>query len=395
MALQVEIWVKSIIEGLFANNTFAARSVDHSEFVNEKTVHVPNAGAAPNVEKNRTVFPANVTERKDVDLIYQMDEFTVDPVRIPHAEQVELSYNKRESVTRQSRRKLAQDIHDSIIYNWIPEGVKVVETLGEAVAAHIKEATGSRKRMTKQTIEELQTLFDEQDIPEEGRCILLDARMYNQLLNSLTDAERNGFLVCADPARGVIGKYLGFDFYKRSKVAKVATDGALKPWSAANAATDCAAGLAWHEDCVSRASVRRPGQPALLRRHHFIPPARRRQEHPGRQGGRGTDQAGGSRVADGDLDYLRHCTYRHRAGKLDSRQERTAYRRDVQTGGPASGGDHPSDGQSREAGGQGRDQGARVGAQERDNPGSFPLQDAFAQVPRVNQVIRVQRSKGR
>ena len=31
----------------------------------------------------------------------------------------------------------------------------------------------------------------------------------------------------------------------------------------------------------------------------------------------------------------------------------------------------------------------------RDNPGSFPLQDAFAQVPRVNQVIRVQRSKGR
>ena len=44
MALQVEIWVKSIIEGLFANNTFAARSVDHSEFVNEKTVHVPNAG---------------------------------------------------------------------------------------------------------------------------------------------------------------------------------------------------------------------------------------------------------------------------------------------------------------------------------------------------------------
>lgn len=253
MALQVEIWVKSIIEGLFANNTFAARSVDHSEFVNEKTVHVPNAGAAPNVEKNRTVFPANVTERKDVDLIYQMDEFTVDPVRIPHAEQVELSYNKRESVTRQSRRKLAQDIHDSIIYNWIPEGVKVVETLGEAVAAHIKEATGNRKRMTKQTVEELQTLFDEQDIPEEGRCILLDARMYNQLLNSLTDAERNGFLVCADPARGVIGKYLGFDFYKRSKVAKVATDGALKPWSAANAATDCAAGLAWHEDCVSRA----------------------------------------------------------------------------------------------------------------------------------------------
>lgn len=253
MALQVEIWVKSIIEGLFANNTFAARSVDHSEFVNNKTVHVPNAGAAPNVEKNRTVFPASVTKREDVDLTYDMDEYTVDPVRISHAEQVELSYNKRESIVRQSRRKLAQDIYDSIIYDWIPEGVKAVETLGAAVAAHIKGATGNRKLMTKKTVEELQTLFDEQDLPEEGRCILLDARMYNQLMNSMTDAEQNNFLNCADPARGVIGKYLGFDFYKRSKVAKVATDGTVKPWSAAAAATDCAAGLAWHEDCVSRA----------------------------------------------------------------------------------------------------------------------------------------------
>lgn len=253
MALQVEIWVKSIIEGLFANNTFAARSVDHSEFVNNKTVHVPNAGAAPNVEKNRTVFPASVTKREDVDLKYDMDEYTVDPVRISHAEQVELSYNKRESIVRQSRRKLAQDIYDSIIYDWIPEGVKAVETLGAAVAAHIKGATGNRKLMTKKTVEELQTIFDEQDLPEEGRCILLDARMYNQLMNSMTDAEQNNFLNCADPARGVIGKYLGFDFYKRSKVAKAATDGTVKPWSAADAATDCAAGLAWHEDCVSHA----------------------------------------------------------------------------------------------------------------------------------------------
>lgn len=253
MALQVEIWVKSIIEGLFASNIFAARSVDHSEFVNNKTVHVPNAGAAPNVEKNRSTFPAKVTERTDVDLTYNMDEFTVDPVRIPHADQVELSYNKRESVTRQARRKLADDIHLSLIYDWIPEGVKVVETEGAAIAAHIASATGNRKRMTKATVETIQTLFDEQNLPEEGRCILLDAHMYNQLLNSMTDTESNHFLACADPAKGIIGKYMGFDFYKRSKVAKTGAAGALKPWSAAAEATDCAAGIAWHEDCVSRA----------------------------------------------------------------------------------------------------------------------------------------------
>ncbi len=253
MALQVEVWVKSIIEGLFADNTFAARSIDHSEFVNEKTVHVPNAGSPPNVVKNRTQFPATVTERKDVDLTYPIDEFTVDPVRIPHAETVELSYPKRESVTRTSRRKLIQDIYDSLIYSWIPSGVNVVKTVGAAVSAHVPSATGNRKKMTKATVEALQTLFDEQDVPIEGRCILLDARMYNQLMNSMTDAEQVAFVAGADPEKGTIGEYMGFMFYKRSRVAKAAAAGTAKPWEAVEDATDCAAGLAWQEDCVSRA----------------------------------------------------------------------------------------------------------------------------------------------
>lgn len=253
MALQVEIWVKSIIEGLFADNTFAARSIDHSEFVEGKKVHVPNAGAAPGVQKNRTVFPASVTQRTDVDLEYSIDEFTVDPVRIPNAEKVELSYSKRESVVRQSRDTLIDNIYSSLIYNWIPAGVKTVLTSGEAIPAYIAGATGNRKKMTKKTVEEIQTLFDESNLSEEGRCIMLDARMYNQLSNSMTDAENVAFLAGADPITGAIGKHLNFTFYKRSRVAKVATDGTLKPWTAANVATDCSAGIAWHQNYVSRA----------------------------------------------------------------------------------------------------------------------------------------------
>ena len=58
MALQVQIWIKSIIENLFADNSFASKSVDHSEFFlqTKTTVHVPNAGAAPSVVKNRTTL---------------------------------------------------------------------------------------------------------------------------------------------------------------------------------------------------------------------------------------------------------------------------------------------------------------------------------------------------
>lgn len=253
MALQVQIWIKSIIEQLFANNSFAARSVDHSGFVNEKTVHVPNAGSAPGVVKNRTTFPATVTTREDVDLEYSIDEYTVDPIRIPNAEKVELSYNKRESIVRQSKNKLADDVHAALIYEWLPSGVEKLATEGAATAAHIPSATGNRKAMTKATVEAAQILFDEQDIPETGRYMLLDARMYNQLKNSMTNNEVVAFLAGADPEKGIIGEYAGFRFYKRSKVAKTTAAGALKEWSAAATATDSAAGIAWQEDCVSRA----------------------------------------------------------------------------------------------------------------------------------------------
>ena len=86
MALQREIWVNSILEALFADNSFAARSVNHNEFVNGKTVHVPNAGAAPSVIKGRSSFPAEVKERSDIDLDYNIEEYTTDPIRIPEAE---------------------------------------------------------------------------------------------------------------------------------------------------------------------------------------------------------------------------------------------------------------------------------------------------------------------
>lgn len=252
--LQQELWVKTVQEGVFPDNSFAVRSVDHSEFVTKKTVHVPNAGAPAGVQKNRRVFPAEVKEREDVDLSYEIDEYTVDPLRIPDSETVELSYNKRESVIRQSKNKLADEVHTDMIYNWIPEsGVAVIKTTGKSIPAYTKGATGNRLAMTRETVEQAQTQFDEWNIPEMGRCMLLDARMYNQLMNSLSDGEKTNFNAGVDLSRGVIGHFLGFDFYKRSRVARVSADGTPKPWSAVGETTDCAAGLAWHEDYVSRA----------------------------------------------------------------------------------------------------------------------------------------------
>ena len=254
MPLQKEIWINDLVENLFADNTFASRSVDHSVFVDGKKVHVPNAGAAPTVKKNRSTVPASATKRTDVDLEYEINEYTTDPILVSNAENVELSYSKRKSVIRNTALALQDEAHSDLIYSWIPSSKpETIATSGESVVAHIATATGNRKALTKADILKVKAKFDAADVPQTGRCILVDAVMYNQLLESLTEMQSNAFLTTADASRGIIGKLFGFDFYMRSKVAKTTSAGVLKEWSASAAATDSAAALAWQEDSVSRA----------------------------------------------------------------------------------------------------------------------------------------------
>ncbi len=251
MALQTQIWINSIVELLFADNTFAARSIDHSAFVTDKTVHVPNAGSAPSVVKNRSVFPATAAQREDYDLTYDINEYSTDPVHIQDAERVELSYNKRESVLKQMKSALADKAHIDLALSWVPSGYAKVGTSGAAAPAHMPSSTGNRQAMTKADVLAVKNLFDLDDIPQTGRCMLLDAVMYNQLVASLSESEANAFNASVNAQRGILGRLYGFDFYMRSSVFRVAANGASMASSAS--ATTSAAGLAWQEDCVSRA----------------------------------------------------------------------------------------------------------------------------------------------
>ena len=252
MALNRQIWINDIVEGFWPDNSFISRSVDHSTYVNNHTVHIPQAGSAPTVTKNRSEFPATIGTRIDSELTYDLDIYDVPPLRVQNLADVELSYDKRQSMLRQSKETLMQYVHLDILKKWVPSSPSTIVTTGAAAAAHVHStATGNRKAMTRAEVEKVKMLFDSQDVPAEGRTILLDAIMYNQLVNSLTDAEVVAFMHGADATRGVMGKFLGFDFLMRSSVLQTAAAGTLKTGAAA--ATDCAAGLAWQKDSVSRA----------------------------------------------------------------------------------------------------------------------------------------------
>lgn len=223
MAVQKEIWLAAIVSGLFAENSFMAKAFNADEYVNAgKTVHIPQAGKPSGVQKNRKELPATVKQRNDTDLTFVLDEYTTDPIHIPHADTVELSYDKRESVLRQDKLALLDEVAKAMIASWWPN-------------TNVQQLKGTS--MTKADVLALMEQFNAADIPQEGRYLLVDAKMHAQLLQSLTESESMAFLACADAQKGILGKLYSFNVMMRSTVNPTGGIGAL----------------AWHEQSVCRA----------------------------------------------------------------------------------------------------------------------------------------------
>lgn len=254
MAVQKEIWQRDIIEGLFADNSFLSRAVNDGIYVNEgKRVHIPNAGAPSGVATNRDSLPATVCKRTDTDVNYDLDELTTNPILIPYADMVELSYNKRNSVIDQDRKQLIFHAGEAMLAKWLPAAANRVQTTGMGVPAWTPSATGLRKAIRPADVAALQLRMNADNVPIEGRTLLLDANMYQQLLDGMTQTQAIGFFQAADVKRGVMGMLYGFEVMMRSTVYRFAVDGTLKAYGADGAATDLAGGLAWQRDSLSRA----------------------------------------------------------------------------------------------------------------------------------------------
>jgi hypothetical protein len=265
-AIQVEIWQNHIEEEIFKDNSFLRLSHNADDnVINSRVVHIPQSGGSGAVVKNRTVVPANVRKRTDVDIVYALDEFTTDPIYIPHADTVELSYDKRNSALGEDRDKLVQTIAEWTIYNWLasptvgayassalPAG-NILSTAGADVAASAPGATGDRLAATRTDLQRMQTKFIQANRWFEGRMnALIPPAMLAQMfpaddivtatyMQNVTEAERRS---------GMVMKAYGWNIYTRSTVAVVQADNSIAaPGEAANA-TDHEAALFWYNDAV-------------------------------------------------------------------------------------------------------------------------------------------------
>jgi len=254
-----EVWVRTIQEVLFArNNEFLRASVNHDAFVVNKTVHVPQAGSLPGVTKNRTVFPAPVISRDDTTLDYDLDSFSIDPVRIGRIEEVQISYAKRQSVMSQHMNKLMDLIAREGIFNWASDlGDNQVRTTGATGNDNApKGAAGNRKKVLLEDIAKVAEVMDDQDAPDEGRWLMLPSKMYYELF-TIQDLIRDDIIGETTLPAAAIKKILNFNIMKRSSNTVVKYDNVSTPQrkavGAAVASDDNFGAIAWHIDSVATA----------------------------------------------------------------------------------------------------------------------------------------------
>lgn len=251
MAIQKEIWENHIEEGLYKDNQFLKTFTPaEKENINGRTVHIPQAGAAAAVVKNRTSLPATVTQRTDLPTSYTINEFTSDPVLVKHADTVELSFDKRESVLRDNRAKLSEEVAEDILLTVVKTGVgtttvlpsaSILVTDGASVSATAPGATGLRKAYSIKDLQRGRTFFVRQKSWTEGRMyVLLTGEAEAQMFPADSQVTATYMAAVSESERraGVMYRAHGFQIMTRSSVMLLDNAGAFKPISSEGATTD-------------------------------------------------------------------------------------------------------------------------------------------------------------
>jgi hypothetical protein len=190
MALQVERWERDIQKNLYASNEFLKIGKDDSAHVHYKTVHLPQSGTRPGVEKDRSVLPALVGQRTDSELTYNLSEYSTDPILINQNDDVQfMSYEKRMDVMGDHIKTLSDVIANHTLYAWAASlAAQQVRTTGGTTGDLVHStATGTRKLAVQADLQLARKIIDGQNLGNGNVYMIVPSAMFwNDLMSIST-----------------------------------------------------------------------------------------------------------------------------------------------------------------------------------------------------------------
>jgi hypothetical protein len=258
MALQTEVWVADIMDTLFYENEFLNLAVDHSSYVTNKTVHIPQAGGNPTVVKNRTEDVADIQRRTDTELTYSLDNYTTDPYLVKDIENLQISYDKRQSIQGQHIATIGDTIAVETLQKWAvsPSTTHVLRTSGgtTGMLPHAT-ATGTRNLLVTNDFARAAAIMDIDKVPKAGRFSVVPTAMFYGLFSDAELVNQQALIGKDMLVMGVVAKLMGFNIITRGEVVRYtsATTNTIRAAAAAAAATDCAGAVCFSRFMVSQA----------------------------------------------------------------------------------------------------------------------------------------------
>lgn len=172
-----EIWIDKLKENFYSPYPWLDGVDDWSEWVEFNTINFTTIGTDPVILKNNAAWPIVAAQRTDTNSTVVMDTYDSTTTRVRNVEEIESAINKLESVVKQHRQKLLQDIVTECLWNYSPAsnatGTPVFAATGANRAVVIGSQSTVASTLTLQDIASLQEKWDALDFPQDGRVLVL------------------------------------------------------------------------------------------------------------------------------------------------------------------------------------------------------------------------------
>jgi hypothetical protein len=195
-----EIFTSIILSLFYPDGAWLNELTSMDDMVDNNTINMAQVGADPEVVENNSTWPLVPTERTDPGIIIPLSTFDTKPTHITNVVQLETNYDKAVSVTQQHAAVLRKKCCLSAAYNIAPAS----NTVSLPVLATTGPDRGDgTKALTYNDITNLSLAFDNGDIPQDGRILLLCPKHKADLKNQdislfkqmMADGKIDGFKI--------------------------------------------------------------------------------------------------------------------------------------------------------------------------------------------------------
>ena len=244
-----EVWTGELVKKLNAGlqATFLNGIPDYSTNVNNEVIHLVDVGGDPDVLVNNTTYPIPIQDLEDGDIAIGLDKFQTKATRVTDDELYAISYDKFGSVVERHRESIVTVKYKKFAHALAPYShtakTPVIQTSGET-----DTATG-RKKITPKDIIALKRAFDNMEVPEDGRVLVLCPDHVNDLLEQDQSFKEQYY----NYTSGKLMNMYGFEVYTFVNAPYFNKNGVKLAYNATPTATDHKGSFAFYRPRMFRA----------------------------------------------------------------------------------------------------------------------------------------------